>query len=185
MDATLEARKEHYGQTRPDGKDWVLPENIHPARFYLGIKGLMEDGSKAKDSDFLARNGLRYGQIYGYVVDMTENGPTGGLWRDAAHKDAPNGFKVPGYWKATPWRWDGTVRDFYTDVAWDFQVEFTDEDWKGYAWWNANGFDAAGEKCEHLSPVRIFAFQCELLNWCCDKNVSQNYLLPHRTLALV
>lgn len=63
MTATMEARKEFYGDTRPDGNNWTLPENVHPYRFYLGVKGLMEDGSKAKDSDFLARNGLRYGQI--------------------------------------------------------------------------------------------------------------------------
>lgn len=168
--ATLQARRDSYGNLRPDGKNWTWPENIHPARFYLGIKGLKEDGTKAKDSDFLARNGLKYGQIYGYTIDMTENGPTGGKWRDEAHKGAPNGFKVPGFWKAQPWRWDGTVRDFQHDGSWDFQVGFDDDpEWKGYAWWNANGYDAPGAKCEHLSPVSF-----NLVLECCFSFFSLN-----------
>lgn len=149
----MQARKDEFGEKRPDGKDWVWPENVHPARFYLGVKGLKEDGTPAPKSDFLARNGLRYGQIYGYTIDMTSEGPTGGLWRDEAHKDAPNGFKVEGYWKAQPWRWDGHVRDFQTDGSWDYQIAFEEEEWKKYAWWNANGYDESGFKCEHLSSV--------------------------------
>jgi len=155
MGATLEARKAFYGETRPDGKEWILPENVHPYRFYLGVKGLMEDGSPAKEDDFLARNGLRYGQVYGFAIDMTETGPTGGKWRDDAHVDAPNGFKVPGYFAAQPWRWNGTVVDFQHDGSWDFQLDIPGEGWEGYKWWNAAGYDEAGEKTEHLTSVCV------------------------------
>ena len=93
MDATLAARQEFYGENRTsDNLPWALPENIHPYRFYLGAKGLMEDGSQAPASDFLARNGLRYGRIYGFAIDMSPEGPTGGEWRDEFHKNgAENG----------------------------------------------------------------------------------------------
>ena len=153
MDKVIQERKNFYGDKRPDGKNWTHPENVHPYRFYLGLKGYMEDGSKAPESDFLARNGLRYGQIYGFAIDMSEDGPTGGLWRDAAHKVATNGFKVDGYWVAQPWRYNGTVVDFQHDGSWDFQLQvpgFPDH----IKWWNAGGYDAQGAKTEHLSPVR-------------------------------
>ena len=29
---------------RPDGTSWVWPNNIVPARIYIGVKGKMEDG---------------------------------------------------------------------------------------------------------------------------------------------
>jgi hypothetical protein len=156
MNATLNARKAFYGQNRTDGKPWALPENIHPYRFYLGVKGLMEDGSKAPASDFLARNGLRYGQIYGFAIDMSpECGPTKGLWRDAAHKNATNGLTVPGAWVAQPWRWNGTLTDFQHDGSWDFQLPVPGKEFADYKWWNSNGYDVMGEKTEHLSPVRV------------------------------
>ena len=104
MGATMQARADFYGENRTDGMPWVPPENVHPHRFYLGAKGYMEDGSIAPESDFLARNGLRYGQVYGFAIDMSETGPTGGLWRDEFHKDANNGQRVAGQWVAQPWR---------------------------------------------------------------------------------
>jgi hypothetical protein len=124
----------------------------------------MEDGSKAPASDFLARNGLRYGQIYGYAIDMTSTGPTKGAWRDAAHKNATNGLTVPGQWVAQPWRWNGTVTDFQHDGSWDFQLPVPGL--ADYKWWNSAGYDAAGEKCEHLSPVSNSAWLvCRLSGW--------------------
>ena len=36
-------RNEEYG-TRSDGKDYVNPQNVCPARIYVGMKGKMEDG---------------------------------------------------------------------------------------------------------------------------------------------
>lgn len=41
-DAVIEKRNASY--SRHDGKDFVKPENIVPARIYVGIKGKMEDG---------------------------------------------------------------------------------------------------------------------------------------------
>jgi hypothetical protein len=164
INATFAARRAFYGTNRTDGKPWIWPNNVHPYRFYLGVKGLMEDGSKAPASDFLARNGLRYGQIYGYAIDMTSTGPTKGAWRDAAHKNATNGLTVPGQWVAQPWRWNGTVTDFQHDGSWDFQLPVPGL--ADYKWWNSAGYDAAGEKCEHLSPVSKRAWlACRLSGW--------------------
>lgn len=42
-EAEVEARNAEYGP-RDDGKDYVSPTNVVPARIYVGIKGKMEDG---------------------------------------------------------------------------------------------------------------------------------------------
>lgn len=136
---------------RPDGSDWVWTENIVPFRMYVGVKGKMEDGSDAHPDDFLARNGLRYGKIYGYAVDRDMS--TAGLFRDDFHKRpdlAFNGAHVPGKWIAQDWQWDGEVRDFTYDGSWDFQVAPAME---GMDWWVAGSYDGAGAKTEHCSPV--------------------------------
>ena len=44
--AEIDARNAEYGP-RPDGKDYVNPVNVCPARIYIGIKGKMEDGTSA------------------------------------------------------------------------------------------------------------------------------------------
>ena len=125
---------------RPDGKNWTKTENIVPARIYIGIKGLMEDGSKAPSDDFLARNGLRYGKMYGFAIDMSEDGPSSGLWRDAFHKDPEkgvNGAKVTGEFQPIKWQWGGVATDFTEDGAWDFQDESVTTD--GMHFWNGEG----------------------------------------------
>jgi hypothetical protein len=163
MNATLAAKIAEYGPLSPAGNPWVLPENIHPYRFYLGRKGLMEDGSPAPASDFLARNGLRYGQIYGFAIDMSATGPTEGLYRDAFHRIALNGARVPGRWIATPWRWNGTVVDFQHDGSWDFQAT-PPGDFPNFEWWNAGGINATGAKTEHLSPVSLSCICIHIMN---------------------
>lgn len=145
--AVLEARNREF--MRADGKPYVWPENIVPFRIYVGMKGRCEDGTKCED--FLARNGLKYGRIYGFAVDMSENGPTGGLWRDEFHADVNrgvNGAEVKGKWIAQEWRWDGVVRNFQYDGAWEFQQDPLE----GLSWWTAARYDQAGHKMEHMSP---------------------------------
>ena len=127
----------------------MWPKNIHPARIYVGKKGFNEAGEPAHD--FLARNGLRYGQLYGFAIDMTATGPTGGLWRDEAHKMVGNGFEVPGIFAPVNWTWTGEVVDFSEDASWDFQDTPLNVP-AGYEFWNAKGNDEGGCKCEHLSP---------------------------------
>lgn len=114
----------------------------------------------APEDDFLARNGLRYGQMYGYAIDMSESGPSHGLWRDAFHRNgtyAYNGAEVEGKWIAIDWRWDGVVRNFEYDGAWDFQLKppgtGSGSGYEYYQWWNANGLNAPGAKTEHLTSV--------------------------------
>ena len=112
--AELDARNSEYGP-RPDGTDYVSPTNVCPARIYIGMKGKMEDGSDAPDDDFLARNGLRYGKVYGFAIDMSASGPTGGLFRDAFHKPRANGEQVEGKFVAIDWMWDGEAKNFRHD----------------------------------------------------------------------
>eukprot|EP00536_Pseudo-nitzschia_multiseries_P001605 jgi/Psemu1/322147/estExt_fgenesh1_pg.C_210001 len=89
--AELDARNAEYKRT--DGKDYVWTNNIHPARIYVGVKGKLEDGSDAPEDDFLARNGLKYGKIYGYAVDMGEPyRQSKGLWRDEFHRSPEHAF---------------------------------------------------------------------------------------------
>ena len=183
MSAIMEAKRAFYGENRTDGMPWVLPENIHPYRVYLGAKGYMEDCvTQAPASDFLARNGFRCGQIYGFAVDMSATGPTGGQWRDEFHRDATNGQSVPGRWVAQPWRWNGTVVDFQHDGSWDFQNDVPG--FPDLQWWNANGRDSAGAKCEHLSPVSdLGCLLCTQPRAYCHL-CSSSLLLLCRTLAL-
>ncbi|KAI0559925.1 hypothetical protein FGB62_130g028 [Gracilaria domingensis] len=146
--AVLEARNKEF--TRADGKDYVWPENIVPFRFYVGVKGKCEDGTEC--NDFLARNGLRYGKIYGFAIDMSAHGPSSGMWRDEFHTDptkAMNGAKVPGKWIAQEWTWDGEVKNFQYDASWEYQ---NDPSVAGYKWWTSAGYDEGGKKTEHLTP---------------------------------
>lgn len=84
---------------------------------------------------------------------MSESGPTGGLFRDAFHKPRDNGEQVDGKFVAIDWKWDGTVKNFRHDGAWDFQIPVPgQEDGSSMMWWNANGYNASGSKTEHLSP---------------------------------
>jgi len=109
-------------------------------------------GSDAPADDFLARNGLRYGKVYGFAVDMSENGPTHGLWRDAYHKDRENGSMVSGKFVAIDWQWDGVVRNYRHDGAWEFQIQVPGYEGTQMMWWNARSYDAPGAKTEHISP---------------------------------
>ena len=109
-------------------------------------------GSDAPADDFLAKNGLRYGKVYGFAIDASESGPTGGLMRDAFHKPRENGAKVDGKYVAIDWQWDGEVKNFRHDGAWDFQLPVPGYEDTDMMWWNAKGYDASGSKTEHLSP---------------------------------
>lgn len=155
---TLKARNSEY--SKPDGSNFTWTRDIVPFRIYVGVKGKLEDGSAAPDDDFLARNGLKHGQMYGFAVDMRNGtdatGPTGGEWRDPWHKVARNGQAVPGKWIAQPWKWDGKVRNYEHDGSWDYQLPppltGPGEDLEGYFWWNAAGADKKGCKTEHVTP---------------------------------
>jgi len=156
MDLMVDNRNEWYGN-RTDGKPWVKAEHVHPARIYVGKKGFKEDGTPAPAEDFLAKNGLRYGKVYGFATDMTESGPSGGKWRDDFHRDAEmafNGAQVPGFFMPIDWQWNGTVTDFIHDGAWDFQEAVPGAP-EGYEFWNGLGNDKSGCKTEHNSPIQM------------------------------
>ena len=53
---------------RPDGSPYVWPKYVVPNRLYVGKKGFNAQGQPA--SDFLSRNGLAYGQVYGFATDL-------------------------------------------------------------------------------------------------------------------
>jgi len=168
----LDLRNAEYGP-RPDGKNYSWPKDIVPFRIYVGVKGKLEDGSDAPADDFLARNGLKYGQMYGFAIDMrnitteatnttnatTIQGPTAGVFRDEWHKTATNGNMVPGKWIAQPWRWTGEVRNFQHDGSWDYQLPppgtEAGSELEGYMWWNSKGIDDGGCKTEHVSSVSV------------------------------
>ena len=63
---TEAARKNAMGK-RPDGTDYVFPQNVCPARLWVGKKGYNAKGEAA--NDFLSRNGLSYGQLYGFATN--------------------------------------------------------------------------------------------------------------------
>ena len=144
---------------RTDGKNYTWTNDIVPARVYVGMKGKMEDGSDAPEDDFLARNGLRYGKIYGYAVDMKPFRQSKGLYRDEFHRSeeyAYNGARVNGWWIAQDWQWDGEVKNYRHDGAWEFQdkppATRAGSGRKDYQWWTGMGPDTKGCKTEHISP---------------------------------
>ena len=83
---------------------------------------------------------------------MSEDGPSDGLFRDAFHKPRDNGEMVGGKFVAINWQWDGEVKNFRHDGAWDFQLDVPGYEGTDMKWWNAKGYDASGSKTEHLSP---------------------------------
>lgn len=131
---------------RPDGQPYVWTQYVVPSRIYIGQKGRNAKGEVA--DDFLSRNGLAYGQVYGFSADESA---TGGLFMDAFHKEASGympGAKVPGAFYPIDWRWSGVVTDFLHDGSWSFQHPTAD----GRHFWNSAGYDAGGCKTEHNSP---------------------------------
>ena len=72
--------------------------------------------------------------------------------RDAFHKPRENGAKVDGKYVAIDWQWDGEVKNFRHDGAWDFQLPVPGYEDTDMMWWNAKGYDGSGSKTEHLSP---------------------------------
>ena len=116
-------------------------------------------GSDAPADDFLARNGLRYGKLYGFATDMSESGPTKGMWRDDFHRDASmgvNGAEVPGVFTPIDWQWDGEVKNYAHDGSWDYQDKpphtGSGSGRKKFEYWTAAGPDQGGCKTEHNSP---------------------------------
>ena len=147
--ALLERRQKLGTGRRSDGTEWRYPKNIVPARIYIGAKSFEVNGRRCwKRCSFLARNGLAYGKVYGFAV------PEGTDDRDAYHVGKTRadvaGQPVEGFFAPTGWRWDGVVKDFETDIAWQFQEP--PKNLNGYKFWTAAGRDEAGFKTEHLSP---------------------------------
>lgn len=137
---TIDRRNAMY--TRADGMPYVWTRNLHPARVYVGVKGLDEMGNPA--TDFLSRNGLRYGKVYGFACNTTETG-----YRDAWHQAHYTGDMVQGKFVALNWTWTGEVVNFEHDPAWMWQDAVGVD---GMEWWTAAGPNSGGAKTEHLSP---------------------------------
>lgn len=143
-DAILAAKRA--SGKRPDGTDWEWPQNIVPARIYIGKKG--KDASGAAATDFLSRNGLAYGQMYGFAVDSSS---TDFADRDAWHKTHYNGDSITGKFYPIDWRWNGVVENFDKDGSWNFQIPPKNGASK-YVFWNGKGNSESGSKTEHVSP---------------------------------
>ena len=83
---------------------------------------------------------------------MSLTGDAGGLYRDEYHKSRMNGEKVEGKFVAIDWKWDGEVKNFRHDGAWEWQKPVPsfgpDDDFK---WWNSNGMDSGGSKTEQIT----------------------------------
>lgn len=149
--STEAARKNALG-LRPDGTAYVFPKYVVPVRIYVGVKGYNAQGVAA--TDFLSRNGLAYGKVYGFATDVAAT--TGGRYQEDWHLNvAQNGMTVAGAFYPIDWRWNGTVTSFMHDGSWDFQHKTAN----GLNFWNQGGrtnpsaFDNYGScKTEHNSP---------------------------------
>jgi len=149
-------RKQAKKAKRADNTDWVFPQNIVPARMYIGAKGYKADGTACGTScNFLEKNGLAYGKVYGFAVE------TSVADRDAFHKGAfrnTTGTITNGVWAATAWQWDGTVKNMEELDTWEFQESpmVNGASVTTHKFWTAKGRDAEGAKTEHNSPYPGF-----------------------------
>jgi len=142
---TTEKRNAQY--TRSDGNPYVWPQNIVPARIYIGKKNSKKDGT-ADSTNFMARNGFEHGATYGFAVDCSVVTAD----RDTWHKTAVDGDKVEGAFYKLKWtHTPGDVKAFEHDGSWEFQ-DAPDGAPAGWCWWNARGKDKGGKKTEHNSP---------------------------------
>lgn len=103
--------------------------------------------------------------MYGFAIDMSATGPSGGLWRDTWHKDAAKATKgatVDGKFLPIAWNWGAgahaggspdNIVNFENDGSWDFQDKPLFPPSADYAFWNALGNDVGGKKTEHVSPA--------------------------------
>jgi hypothetical protein len=132
------ARNAEY--TRSDGEPYVTPQDIVPSRVYLGKKGFDEAGNAC--NDYLCRNGLRYGRLYGFAADTSDAD-----WavRDDWHQTHYHGDEMPGRFYPLEWHWDGVVKNFEHDGSWEFQDHPANAP-ADYEFWTAKGPDAAGKK---------------------------------------
>jgi hypothetical protein len=145
-------RKQAQKAKRADNTDWVFPQDIVPARMYIGAKGYHADGTACGTScNFLEKNGLAYGKVYGFAVENSVAD------RDTFHKGAfrnTTGTITNGVWAATAWQWDGTVKNMEEADTWEFQESpmVNGASVTTHKFWTAKGRDAAGAKTEHNSP---------------------------------
>ena len=155
VDGTSEAARKNAMGKRPDGTDYVFPQNVCPARLYIGKKGYNAKGEPA--TDFLSRNGLAYGHLYGFATNQAgaaydaSNSDSG---RDGWHKTEgrANGDTVSGAFYPIDWQWDGEVKTFMYDGSWSFQHKPDSTD-STIEFWNPYGNDGTGgKKTEHNSP---------------------------------
>lgn len=94
-----------------------------PSRVYIGVKGRNAAGQVA--NDFLSRNGLAYGKVYGFATNVAQT--TGGRYQEDWHKNvAVNGDTVSGGFYPIDWQWDGNVKSFMDDGSWHFQHKTSD-----------------------------------------------------------
>jgi hypothetical protein len=136
-----EADRKNAMGARPDGTPYVWPQNVVPSRIYIGRKGYNAQGELA--NDFLSRNGLAYGQLFGFAANETN-----GTFVDAFSKVNAPGTTIAGAVYPIDWQWDGEVKHFVNDGSWAFQHLTADR----FPSWNWCGRDCAGQKTEHVSP---------------------------------
>lgn len=152
VDKTAEATRKNALGKRPDGSNYVFPQYVVPSRVYIGVKGRNAAGQVA--NDFLSRNGLAYGKVYGFATNVAQT--TGGRYQEDWHKNvAVNGDTVSGGFYPIDWQWDGNVKSFMDDGSWHFQHKTSDN----LYFWNQGGsspgstFETYGScKTEHNAP---------------------------------
>lgn len=152
------SRKRAINPTRPDGTAWKYPQNIVPARIYVGRKGYKADGTACGAScTFLERNGLEFGQVYGYAVDTSVSD------RDAWHLGntrtaTPATHTVNGKWAKINWQFDSSsITNIEESDMFHWQTEpvLPSSVTGTYKFWNSKGNDDDGKKTEHNSPSPI------------------------------
>ena len=102
---------------------------------------------RGRPPDFLSRNGLAYGKLYGFSTNMTAtgSGTANGLFMDAYSKVAAPGSTVNGAFYPLDWQWDGEVKSFMHDGSWAFQHKPDSSD-STIEFWNPYGNDKMGHK---------------------------------------
>ena len=152
--------KKATGKVRKDGNDWVYPQDIVPARVYVGRKGYDATGTKCEAKcGFLERNGLAFGQVYGFAVDTATVTTNRDAWHKGNSRTASSAtHTISGKWAPIDWKFNSSAITNVEDADlfhWQDKPVLPSSVSGTYKFWTAEGPDKSGYKTEHNSPSPV------------------------------
>ena len=129
----------------------MWPQNIVPSRLYVGVKGYAADCTTTDTTNFLAKNGLACGRVYGFAVPTTATATPGTRATSATGPTTPSPAtsRRPSGSGTAPSRTSTTTRPGTSRTPKKTDASGPEA---SYKFWTAKGRDAGGAKTEHSQP---------------------------------